>query len=299
MAAPGTKTLTARKKLTDSSTDLDALDKSETQAATTDSFRASAQRRRRVIANVDWVYRRDDFNAIQQDQNVKTLDFESDDVPLWQRIRRASLFVEFVRRAEHRIRARTVSLAEEMRLDVTSLQGFPIALFTLSLEKIAHILDGALAPGATPGQTELVQANEPGTLRQNLRDLKVADATVQFENLAREVGIDLMTWTEQSLAQCEGQIVGAFRELKAVYEKLRTDLVDGTARILALETALKGAPPDFQYPKGTPTLEKLRGRPGLIDSTLSDVKDEEVDRLRSEFDAGATRQIRASHVVRA
>ena len=75
---------------------------------------------------------------------------------------------------------------------MNSLQGFPIALFTLSLEKIAHILDGALAPGATPGQTELVQANEPGTLRQNLRDLKVADATVQFENLAREVGIDLI-----------------------------------------------------------------------------------------------------------
>ena len=193
VGGPGTKTLTARKKLTDSSTDLDALDKSETQAATTNSFRASAQRRRRVIANVDWVYRRDDFNAIQQDQNVKTLDFEADAVPLWQRIRRASLFVEFVRRAEPRIRARTVSLAEEMRLDVTSLQGFPIALFTLSFEKIAHILDGALAPGATPGQTELVQANEPGTLRQNLRDLKVADATVQLENLAREVGIDLMT----------------------------------------------------------------------------------------------------------
>ena len=35
-------------------------------------------------------------------------DIESDTVPLWQRIRRASLFVEFVRKAERRIRGRTV-----------------------------------------------------------------------------------------------------------------------------------------------------------------------------------------------
>jgi hypothetical protein len=65
--APGTKTLTARKKLTESTKDLDALDKSETQAASAEGVRASAQRRRRVIANVDWVYRHDEFNAIQQD----------------------------------------------------------------------------------------------------------------------------------------------------------------------------------------------------------------------------------------
>ncbi|MBK9386453.1 MAG: hypothetical protein IPN34_16700 [Planctomycetes bacterium] len=285
--APGTKTLTARKKLTDSAADLDALDKSETQAATAESFRASAQRRRRVIANIDWVYRRQDFNAIQQDQNVKTLDFESDTVPLWQRIRRASLFVDFVRKAERRIRARTVSLGEEMRRDVVSLHGFPIALFTLSLQKIAHILDGALAPAATPGQTEVVQANEPGTLRQNLRDLRVADATVQLENIAREVGIDLTTWSEQALAQCEGQIVSAFRELKSVYEKLRSDLLDAAERISTLQTVLKAAPADFHYPKSALALDKLQGRPALIENTLEDARGEEVDRLRSEFDGPA------------
>ena len=53
-----------------------------------------------------------------------------------------------------------------MRVDATALQGFPIALFTLSLEKIAHILDGAIGPATTTGATELLQANEPGTLRQ-------------------------------------------------------------------------------------------------------------------------------------
>jgi hypothetical protein len=284
---PGTKTLTARQKLTDSTTDLDALDKSEAQAATADNYRASAQRRRRVISNVDWVYRRDDFNSLQQDANVKTLDFDSDSVPLWQRIRRASLFVTFVRKAEHRIRTRTASLADEMRRDVVSLNGFPIALFTLSLDKIAHILDGALVTAALPGQTEVVQAQEPGTLRQNLRDLKVSEATAQLENLAREVGIDLTTWSEQPLTECEGQIVSAFRDLQSVHGQLRSDLNNAVQRVGNLENALRETPTDFQYPKAALPLDKLQGRPALIESTLEDARGEDVDRLRSEFDGPA------------
>ena len=286
-STPGTKTLTARKKLTDCVADLDALDTSETQAASTDNFRAAALRRRRILAHVGWVYRRDEFVALQQDANVKTLDFESDEVPLWQRIRRASLLVGFVRRAEKQIRARTMSLAEEMRQEVSALQGFPIALFTLSLEKIGHILDGAVAPAAVPGATELVQATEPGTLRQNLRDLRVADATVQLENLAREVGVDLGTWAELPLAQCEGPVVSTFRELKTVYETLRAELGGATVRLGDLEAVLNGAPGDFHYPKAVLGLDKLRGRPALIESALDEARSEEVERLRSEFDAPA------------
>lgn len=284
---PGAKTLTARGKLNECTADLDALDKSETAAPTPDTLRSGAKRRRRVLANVDWVYRREEYVALQQDLNVKTLDFESDDVPLWQRIRRASLFVDFVRRAEERLRARTLSLAEEMRGDVATLHGFPIALFTLSLEKVAHILDGALAPATTPGATEILQANEPGTLRQNLRDLKVADATVQLENLAREVGIDLSTWVERPLAECDGQIVTAFRDLKSVYEKLRTDLLAAAGRLQDLDTVLSNAPSDFQYPAAALPLEKLAGRPALIEGALDSARGDDVDRLRSEFDGPA------------
>lgn len=286
-AGPGINTIKARDKLNKSTIDLDVLDKSETQVATAETFRAAAQRRRRILGNIDWVYRREDYQAIQQDANVKTLHFESDDVPLWQRIRRASLFVAFVRRVEERVRARTVSLADEMRLNVTSIPGFPISLFTLSLEKIAHILDGALAAGATLGATEVVQVNEPGTLRQNLRDLKVADATVQLENLAREVGIDLSTWTELQLAQCEGQIATAFRDLKTVYEKLRSDLLGAVERISTLQMVLKQAPPDFHYPSAALGLDKLQGRPALIEDALESARGDDVDRLRSEFDAPA------------
>ncbi len=170
---------------------------------------------------------------------------------------------------------------------MNSLPGFPIALFTLSLEKIAHILDGALASGPTPGATEGIQVNEPGTLRQNLRDLRVAEATVQLENLAREAGIDPSTWADVPLAQCEGEIVSAFRELKSTYEKLRSDLIGATGRIAILQTVLKQAPDEFRYPKNVLTLEKLHGRPSFIEDALENARGDDVDRLRSEFDTPA------------
>jgi hypothetical protein len=169
---------------------------------------------------------------------------------------------------------------------VSHQRGFPIALFTLSLEKIAHILDGAIAPAASPGATEVAQANEPGTLRQNLRDLKVANAT-DSSRTAREVGIDLSTWTEQPLAQCEGHIVAAFRDLKSVYERLKSDLNGAVGRISTLDGLLKGTPADFQYPKSALPLDKLHGRPALIESALESARGDDVDRLRSEFDGPA------------
>jgi|688.fasta_scaffold03280_19 hypothetical protein len=284
---PGMKTLMARDKLSASSTALDALDSSETQLATDEGFRVSARRRLGILRNIDWVYLRDAYRAIEHDSNVMTLDFESDEVPLWERIRRASLFVSFLHQAEERLRNRALSLADEMRREVVDLHGFPISLFTLTLEKIGHILDGALATAAGAGATEIVQLNEPGTLRQNLRNLKVAEARVQLENLAREVGIDLETRAEAPLEECDGLIITTFRELKSVYETLRTDLLDASRRISTLENVLTGAPSDFSYPDGVLALDKLQGRPALIDGVLEGARGDEVDRLRSEFDAPA------------
>ena len=221
---PGAKTLTARGKLNAANLDLNALDTAESATVTEESLRLSAQRRRRILSSVNWVYRREEYLAIQQDSNVKTLDFESDDVPLWQRIRRASLFVTFVRRAEERIRARTISLADEMRRVPGCYRAsrLPFSHFRLRKSRTSSTEQSPLP--SPPGRRELLQANEPGTLRQNLRDLKVAEATVQLENLAREAGVDLATWVERPLEQCDGQIVVAFRDLKSVYDRLRTDL---------------------------------------------------------------------------
>lgn len=284
---PGTKTLLARQKLTASSTDVAGLDAEEPGAIAEEVIRTASLRRRRVMENVHWVYHRDDYQALQQDPNVRTLDFESDSSPLWQRIRRAALFVDFVRRAESSMTARTESLANEMRSEAATVQAFPISLFTLSLEKIKHILEGALAVGPAPGATVVTQATEPGTLRQNLRDLRIADAREQLEKLAKELGIDLTMWVESSIADIDGQIVATFHELRTAFADISNGLDAVADRVHKLEKVLADPPDDFTYPPATLSLDKLRTRHDHIKSSLDTVRGEDMDRLRDEFDAPA------------
>ena len=285
--APGTKTQSARIKLNQAKMNLDSLGGIETAAITSTSIRNSAQRRLDIIEQVGWVFDRDEFIKLQQDANVKTLDFDSDEVSLWRRIRRASLFVAYVRRVEKVIKARCGTLGKEMQQECESIKGFPIALFTLSFAKIVHILDGALSQGAKPGATEQKQSKDPGTLRHNLRDLKIADATVQLDGLAKEVGLDLSNWTEKPLASCDGQIVTTFCELKKTYEQLRKDLTKTVQRIEVLGNIIKDAPPDFTYPTTVLPMDKLRSRPALIEEILEGARSDDVDRLRDEYDAPA------------
>ena len=133
--------------------DLDALDKSENAAATADGLprsRTAATARleqHRLGLSPRGVSTRSSRTRTSRRSTSSPTTFRSGSASAVLRFSWPSSVV--LRTAFARVR---VSLADEMRLDATSLQGFPIALFTLSLEKIAHILDGALAPAATPVQ---------------------------------------------------------------------------------------------------------------------------------------------------
>jgi hypothetical protein len=101
------------------------------------------------------------------------------------------------------------------------------------------------------------------------------------------VGIDLSTWAERPLAECDGKIATTFRDLKSVYEKLRTDLLGAVERLQTLAPVLSNVPADFQYPSAANPLDKLLGRPVLIEGALESARGDDVDRLRSEFDGPA------------
>ena len=92
---------------------------------------------------------------------------------------------------------------------------------------------------------------------------------------------------ERPLEQCDGQIVAAFRDLKSVYERLRTDLSGAEARLQTLAMVLINAPADFKYPSAALALDKLLGRPALIEDALESARGDDVDHLRSEFDGPA------------
>lgn len=242
----------------------------------------SAQRRRSLLKEIEAVYLRDKYDRIQSDENIKTLNFEDDSTPLWERIRRAEIFAKKVQEVEKRISHRIDSLSDVMKSEVQGLTSFPVSLFTLSLEKIRNILDGALHSSIPRSSTGRRQITEAGTLGQYLKDLKVAEATDKLAQLAREVGIDLDSQRESPLEEIEGHIITGFRRLKQAHEQLTERLNNLKNRLNILEDVLQDAPTDFKSPEDSPTLSKLLAQPSFIEDALLDIKEEEAERLRDD-----------------
>lgn len=286
----GTKTSAAKAAIDRAQSHLSALNTesgSQYHSTKTENnqgiFLQSARRRRQLLKDICSVYIRDEYERVPEDENIKTLNFEDDSEPLWRRIRRAEIFSKRVQEVEQRISDRIDSLSDEMRSQVQGLTGFPVSLFTLSLEKIRNILEGALHTGTPGNSTGRRQVTEAGTLGQYLKDLKVADATNKLAQLAREVGIDIDGRRELLLEEIgDGHIVNGFRSLKKAYQQLTERLANIQIKLQTLEHVLHDPPTDFVYPMGLPPLSKLLALPSFIEDTLENIKDEEAERLRSD-----------------
>ncbi|BAZ08870.1 hypothetical protein NIES4071_06760 [Calothrix sp. NIES-4071] len=285
----GTKTVIARSAIDEAKNSLAAIKiAEETQYAATNIENKhnilieAAKHRLSLLNNIGSVYLRDEYNRIQSDENVKTLNFEDDKKPLWERIRRAELFAKTVHEFGEGVCNRIDSLQEEMKQEVENLNYFPISLFTLSLEKIRDIINVIISSNTNPQSTTgREQVSEAKTLYQYLRDLKVADATDKLAQLGREVGIELNSSKQASLAEINGTIVNAFLRLKQAYEKLTDQLKDKKSRLSKLQSILNNSPDNFNYPVDTPILTKLLNQPDYIEDALADIKDNEAERLRN------------------
>lgn len=284
----GTKTSTAQAAIERAQSHLSALNTEEgidynsTKAENKQGiFLQSARRRRELLQDIRSVYLHEEYERVPEDENIKTLNFEIDSEPLWRRIRRAEIFSKRVQEVEQRISERIDEFSNEMRSQVEGLTGFPVFLFTLSLEKIRNILEGALHTGTPRNSTGRRQLTQAGTLGQYLKDLKVADATEKLAQLAREVGVDIDGRSELSLEEINGDIVITFRGFKRAYQKLTERLANVRNKLQTLEKVLHDTPSDFVYLKLSP-LSKLLALPSLIEGTLENIKDEEAERLRSD-----------------
>jgi hypothetical protein len=289
----GAKTKKARQYLKEAQESLSALEINEAfnlfdkmEENVVKGLCTCSRHRREIIRKVDWIFNRDRYQQTRHDGNIRTLNFDDDKQELWQRIRRAELFMEYVRGAEKSIRKRVETLQKEIRKSVSDT--FPVELFTLSLEKIAHILDGAL--NATPGngQTQAVQIKGTGTLHYYLRDLQVGEASAALDKLADELGLDLRSGQTNSLEEIDGQIIRAFRTLRKIHAEIRNALDTHRKKLAEIETQLTDAPEDFVYPDTLPSLETLMAKPGLIIEELEETRSEEVDRLRKAHDGPAS-----------
>ncbi|WP_414569520.1 hypothetical protein [Nostoc sp. CCY 9925] len=286
----GSKTRQAKAKIEEAKKSLSALEAAEiNQYSHVTDFEnqqniliTAAKHRLSLLQNISSVYLRDEYESLQSDYNIKTLNFEDDSKPLWERIRRAEIFAKLVNDVAEIICDRIDSLKEEMKVEVHTIPYFPTSLFTLTLEKVRDILDGALHLSLPQGSTGRQQLTEVDTLGQYLKDLKVADATEKLSQLGREVGIDLSLQKLTLLREIDGSIVSGFRRTKQGYEQIKSRFVDVKNRLQKLQTVLDDVPGDFDYPQNLPPINKLSEQPDLIEDALLDIQEEKAERLRND-----------------
>lgn len=142
-----------------------------------DQLFADAARHRRVILNeIQQVYVDEEYNNPTVDENIKTLNFDDHKSPLWKKIKIANHFADKVLRIQSLVSARIDKVADLMRIETEGIQYFPVSLFTLSLEKVRNIIDGAVGQAKLDSSTAQQQETEPGTLGYLLKNLKVSEA---------------------------------------------------------------------------------------------------------------------------
>ena len=287
----GTKTRDARQRLEDAETCLHALDIAETtwnDAKQPDDQQAKfiecSKKRLEAQHNIAFVYSADSYKTLWHDDTVRMLNFENDGEPLWRRIGQASLFVDFVLKAKQRIIDRVGRLCTELHDETHGIQGFPVQVFTRSLEKITNILEGSVGTKAPEGSTQQLQSVAPGTLGHALQELRVAQATEKLAQLADEVGVKLDTDGEVPFAEIKCSIMQNFHDLVKDYQRERERLDDLMGRLTTLETEITDAPDDLGYPASLPDLRDLSRRPAFIESALSEILAEDVENLISEHE---------------
>jgi len=285
---PGSKTIDARNKLDAARKLLDELDVLEA-APDRDISKLvrSAQLRIKACGMVGLVYDADEYQRLKSDENLKTLNFEDDTRPLWERIRRAEIFADNALELKDRIIEQIDVVASAMSSEVKQWPRFPIALFTRSLNKIQNILTGALEVKEPVGTTQQLQSTEAGTLKQSLRDLKIAEALSKLQQLAREVGLDGVGGTALKLDEMDGQIATGFRELRKGYQSLHDRLNAYTQQLDQLARELKDVPDDFSYPKDLPSFAELVKHPAAIRSELEEAIFDDIETLFDQHDRAA------------
>jgi hypothetical protein len=287
----GTKTALARGKLQEAKGYLKALEANEPKFSDVTEFEQKqqqillfAKQRLDLIKAVNFVFNQNEYNNFNKDDNIRTLDFRNDDEALWLRLRRAELFCNRILNISEKLKERIESLQSEMRLTVGGLEHFPIQLFTLSLEKIRHILDGAIHVSTPLGSTAKLQMADASALGQCLKDLRIAEAMNRLEQLCREAGLNIegSTITEIPFEQIDGQIVTGFRRFTQEFKSIQEKLADAKLRLNKLEQRLKDAPTDFPYPSDIEGLEQLKLKSTFIDDSLALIQEEEAESLRGE-----------------
>jgi hypothetical protein len=249
---------------------------SATEEIQIDTIRTDCRNRLKARERIDWVFDRDPFANLALDENLKTINFEEDKVPLWERIGKADKLASYFKEQRARMTERAEALQSALKDDVQGISGFPIAVFTRQLERIKSILGAAEKTASTPsvGETTQAQYTTQGTLAFLLKDLKAQQAVEKLEQLSVELGYNPATGATKPLSEIEGHIVPAFVDLKKLLHAMQKSLVDFDQELQEHLAQLKGAPDDYEYPHSIPDPTVLSKRAEAIREELSLVQED-------------------------
>lgn len=298
-APMGTETVVANEQLVAARTRFDKL-KTDEEALVgkslddvTTALPALLQGRSEVLCKVACVK---PIKAAQVDlTNINTLRLEDKAQSLYQRIEQARLFADFVEKSGNTISMSIQSLIAGIDGECTELQGFPRSLFTLSLQTIPNILDGALAQQNSSATARTEGSASSDTLLHFLRSLQLDKAAERLGLLAEEAGVDLNGGSQQPFAEVTGHIMATYRLAKRSYESISENLESLKDRGQRAKRWLDPLPPDYPEPKHPATAESVLQKLNLIVDdfeTLAETANLEREKFRSQARKGQFSAIR-------
>jgi hypothetical protein len=122
---------------------------------------------------------------------------------------------------------------------------FPRSLFTLSLQTVTNILDGALQQHNESGTAAAEGTASSDTLLHYLRSLQLDKAADRLRLLAEEAGVNIDNGTAFGLADNVGHIASSYRAGKKKYVEITGYLSELQARCTAATRILEPMPTDY------------------------------------------------------
>ena len=180
--------------------------------------------------------------------NINTLRLDDKSQSLFQRVEQARLFAVHIDINAQRINKQIKSIIEEIKIDCNGLKHFPLNVFTLSLQTVSNILDGALQQDNNTGTAATESTGSSETLLHYLRSLQLDKADERLHLLADEAGVVIESEACKPLADINGHIVSAYRAAKQTYQKVTGYLQELQSRCVDAARWLEPLPADYAEP---------------------------------------------------
>lgn len=205
--------------------------------------------------------------------NINTLKLDDKAQSLYQRIEQARLFAEYVDKSAQLIKNRITTLIVDIKADCADLTHFPLSLFTLSLQTVSNILDGALQQTNESGTAKVEGTANSDTLLHYLRSLQLDKAAERLHLLADEAGVNIETGNSTPFAEIGGHILSAYRNAKEKYEKAVGYLEALSHRCTENSRILEPLPADYPEKSHPQVVASLQQKLLSIKDAFEDIGD--------------------------